>query len=118
MARKDALPRFGQRRQNCFWRKASTGESRAYLSAEMLKTLLLWQKNEAVPQTQYGKRGSGSQTEVLPKLLRDGLSSCISGSFLPFSPRLDTLLLGLMRHQLGSTAGCASAPNYRPLRQR
>lgn len=62
MARKDALPRFRQRRQNCIWRKASTGESRAYLFAEILKTLLLGQKNEAVPQAQYRKRRTRSQT--------------------------------------------------------
>ena len=62
MARKDALPRFRQRRQNCIWRKASNGESRAYLFAEMLKTLLLRQKNEAVPQAQHRKGRTRSQT--------------------------------------------------------
>jgi len=46
---------------------------------------------------------------ITPKLLPEGPSSCICGSFLPFSPRLDTRLLGLMRHQPESTAGCASA---------
>jgi hypothetical protein len=71
MARKDALSRFRQRGQNCFWRKTGTRESRSYLFAEMFKTLLLWQKNETVSQTQYGKGRTRAQTKVLAKLLWD-----------------------------------------------
>jgi len=37
----------------------------------MLKTLLLRQKNETVPQTQYGKGCTGSQTKVLAELFWD-----------------------------------------------
>jgi hypothetical protein len=71
MPRKDVPSRFRQCGQNCFWRKASTRESRSYLFAEMFKTLLLWQKNETVSQTQYGKGCTRSQTKVLAELLWD-----------------------------------------------
>src|ERR1700694_2587514 len=71
MARKDALSRFRQRGQNCFWSQASTRESRSYPLAEMFKTLLLWQKNETVSQTQYCKGRTRSQTKILAELLWD-----------------------------------------------
>ncbi len=38
----------------------------------MFKPLLLWQKNEAVPQTQHGKGRTRSQAKVLAKVLWDG----------------------------------------------
>ena len=52
MACEHALSRFGQRGQNRFRGNARTSESRRHLFAEMLKTLLLWQKNEPIAQTQ------------------------------------------------------------------
>ena len=44
----------------------------------MLKALLLWQKNEAIPQAQYGKRRTGPQTKVLAELLWDGKLSLLT----------------------------------------
>jgi hypothetical protein len=69
VACKDALSRFGQRLKKFLWRKAGTRESRAYLFAEMLKSLLLGQKDKAVSQTQYGKGRTRFQAKVLAELL-------------------------------------------------
>ncbi len=106
MARKDTLSCFRQRCQDCFRRKPSTRESRSYLFAEMLKPLLLWQKNEAISQTQYGKGCTRSQPQVLAELLWHGelsfftyLRSCqIFESCL--SARHELLLVGISYHSL------------------
>lgn len=112
MARKDTLSRFRQRRQNCFWLEASTRESRAHMFAKTVETLLLWQKNEAVPQTQYGKGCTRSQAKVLPETLWDrelsllaDLRSCqIFERGLP-ACHMSVLLVGISYNNLISIAG-------------
>jgi len=70
----------------------------------MLKALLFWQKNEAIPQTQYGEGRTRSQTKVLAELLRDGELSLLTdlGSCQIFkrclSRRHELLLVGISYH--------------------
>jgi len=72
----------------------------------MLKSLLFWQKDKAVSQTQYGKRCTRCQPKIPAELLWDGeltlltdLRSCqVFESCL--SARHEWLLVGISYHGL------------------
>lgn len=42
------------------------------LSAEAFKAVLLWQKNESLPQSQHGKGSTSAETKILTELLGNG----------------------------------------------
>jgi hypothetical protein len=63
----DTLSRFGKRGQNSFWGKAGRGENRAHLLAEVVEAMLFGKKDEAIAQSQNGKRSAGAQAEVFAK---------------------------------------------------
>jgi hypothetical protein len=77
-AGKDALARFGECCQNGLRRKTGTRERGTYLLAETLKALLLWQKNQAVSQTQDSKGRTRTQAKVSTELFWDSELSLLT----------------------------------------
>jgi hypothetical protein len=63
---------FRKRGKKIFRRHTRSCQHRAYLLAQTLKALLLRDKDEAIPQTQYGKRRTIPQPKVFPILFWNG----------------------------------------------
>ena len=69
---------FRKRSQKIFRRHASSAQACADLLAQTLKAFLLWQKDEAIPQTQNSKRRAISQPKILAELFGNGKLSFLT----------------------------------------
>ena len=70
-ARENTTTRLRESCKNDLRCEPNAQQRRAHLLAQLLKTLLLWQENEAVAEPEHGERRARAQSQILAKLFRN-----------------------------------------------
>jgi hypothetical protein len=72
MASVHTIARLRECGEKVFRRQVRGCEFQAHLLTQMLEATLFWQKDQSIPQAQYGEWSARRQAEVLAKLFWDG----------------------------------------------